>query len=107
MRIDINLLLTIIGIIIALLIGLKSNKNSSAELQNQEHDTIKHAAYNDGRVDAKLDNISTTVARTDTNVENLKTDIRNIDKRLVKVEESTKSAHHRLDQICAEKEKTK
>jgi len=104
MRIDINLLLTIIGMIIGLFIGLWANKNSSNELKNQESEAIKRTAYNDGQIDSKLVSISDTVSRIDTNVENLKKNINNVEARLTKVEESTKSAHCRLDRLSDNKE---
>jgi len=104
MKIDINLLLTIGGMVIALFIGFWANKNSSNELRNHESEAIKQSAYNDGRIDSKLDAISATVSRTDANIENLKVSINNVETRLAKVEESTKSAHHRLDRISDNKE---
>jgi len=104
MRIDINLLLTIIGMIIGLFIGLWANKNSSNELKNQESEAIKRTAYNDGQIDSKLVSISDTVSRIDTNVENLKKNINNVEARLTKVEESAKSAHCRLDRLSDNKE---
>lgn len=50
-----------------------------------------------GSVSAQLNSILTSQLSICSNVDSLEKDVKDQDKRLVKVEESTKSAHHRLD----------
>ncbi|MEA4922137.1 MAG: hypothetical protein VB031_02080 [Eubacteriaceae bacterium] len=104
MKMEVGLLIAVIGLIITLILGLRSNRTSSDELRNQENESLKRSAYNEGKIDAKLDSISATVTRTDTNVENLKSDITDVKTRLTKVEESNKQAHDRLNRIAGNKE---
>lgn len=47
----------------------------------------------------KLENIGTGIARIESEISNIKTDVKEDRERLIKVEESAKSMHKRLD-IC-------
>lgn len=97
MNIDITVLIGLTGTIIGVILGVLGYKKKSENIIKEE--TTKQTV-----VSTKLDYISK-------NVDDIKVDLRakeksdqNISERLVKVEESVKSAHHRLDSLEIKKE---
>ena len=64
--------------------------------RNKEKDSTEQAR-SDGRIDAKLDFISQSTTSLQSDFKGLKMDIGQMNERLIKCEESTKSAHHRID----------
>lgn len=71
--------------------------SKSAKKQNIE-DAVEHAK-SDTRIITKLDNIQSDVRDTSKNVDKLREEIKEHGNRIVAVEQSTKSAHHRIDEI--------
>jgi|GEM_PF-3666461 len=96
--IDINLLIAIGGILVAFFTLFFATRNGNREYDADEHERLKADAYKEGKIDSKLDDISNTVSRTDNNIQEIKKDISSINGRLTVVEQSTKSAHKRLDE---------
>lgn len=100
--------LTTISIICSILFGastlyfaLKNNKRTDTQ-------DITNRATSDAIINVKLDNISNTTTEIRNEVKTMREDVKEIDRRLTVVEESTKQAHHRLDdfgvRLNAEKE---
>ena len=92
MNVDVTVLIGLTGTIIGIILGVLGYKKKS-------ENSIKEETTKQTVVSTKLDYISK-------NVDDIKVDLRakeksdqNISERLVKVEESVKSAHHRLDNI--------
>lgn len=72
-----------------------SNKNG----KKQDLDEAVRRAKESERIATKLDGISTDVRETGKSVEKLREEIVQQGNRITKVEESAKSAHHRIDEI--------
>lgn len=72
-----------------------SNKNS----KKQDMDEAVKRAEENARISTKLDNIASDVRDTARNVDKLREEIAEHGNRIVAVEQSTKSAHHRIDEL--------
>lgn len=94
----ITIIISAISVSFAIFFGLKSNKRA-------DNKDIADTASNNAIINMKLDTIGDNVKEIKTSVAETKKQVIDMDKRLVKVEESAKSAHHRLDAIGA-KERT-
>lgn len=81
----------IIGAVVALA-GWLSNRDKKTAADAQRR----------GEITAKLDSILASVTGVRTDVDKLDNRMIKYGERLVKVEESVRSAHHRLDEIKAE-----
>lgn len=98
MSIDISLLISIISVLIAGIVAIT---------------TIKRNSYHDNRDETsnlttlivKLENINEGVNEIKADMRNMKADIQDLRDRLIMVEQSDKSAHHRID-IIEDKNKT-
>jgi capsular polysaccharide biosynthesis protein len=88
----IGIMCTVFGSV-ATFITLKRNYSKDTK------EEAKEAATNNAKVETKLDYIAKSVddIRIKSEARDLK--ISDIDIRLVRVEESTKSAHHRIDEL--------
>jgi len=66
--------------------------------RNQKADDQKDATQMT-TVIVKLENISTGITEIKSEMASMKNDVKDLNIRLIKVEESAKQAHHRLDRI--------
>lgn len=92
MTIEIATLVGIVSVAFAVYFGLKSNRRSDVK-------DIEEKAKRDTIINVKLDDISGDVKDVKYDISSVKKKVDEIDKRLVIVEQSAKSAHHRIDRI--------
>ena len=92
MSIEVTVLISIISVAAAIYFGLKSAKR-------EDNKDIKERATADAIVNVKLDNISSAVNDIKYDISDTKKQVAEIDKKLVAVEQSVKSAHHRIDNL--------
>ena len=71
--------------------------NKTAKKQNID-DAVKRAELNT-KISTKLDNIASDVRETSKNVDRLREEIVEHGSRITAVEQSVKSAHHRIDKL--------
>lgn len=64
--------------------------------------TVSSNKAHDAVVDEKMKNMSDQISHVDSKIDRYSTNQEEIRERLVVVEQSTKSAHHRLDDITAQ-----
>jgi septal ring factor EnvC (AmiA/AmiB activator) len=88
MEVQIGILCTIIGLLIGI---LTFNRNRDKDVKS---DASKNAV-----IETKLDNISTGVASIQIDMKATEKRTSEISERLIRVEESTKQAHKRIDHI--------
>lgn len=88
----ITIIISAISVSFAIFFGLKSNKRA-------DNEDIANTASNNAIINMKLDTIGDNVKEIKTDVAETKKQYIDMDKRLVKVEEATKSAHKRLDNV--------
>ncbi len=97
MSIEITLLISAIATAFAIFFGLKSNRREDVK-------TIEERAAKNAEIIYKLDTISGTVIDIKDDVSTTRKKVEEMDRRLVIVEQSSKSAHHRLDRIEGKEE---
>lgn len=90
MTIEITILISTVSVAFAIYFGLKSNRRAD------DKDMADRVAR-DTKINIKLDDISGDVKEIRYDISETKKQVAEMDKRLVIVEQSTKSAHHRLD----------
>lgn len=98
MSIEVALLISIVSLSASIYFGLKNSKRG-------DRADIEAKAVETATINVKLDNIGNDVKDIKYDISGVKTDVKNLTERMVAVEQSTKSAHHRLDGLV-EKERT-
>ena len=97
--IDVNLLIAVGGIAITLIFYNLSQNRPGKNSVKDEIQQAKAEAQKQARVESKLDEISSDTKDIKSDLRNVKSDISSINERLIIVEQSTKSAHKRIDNI--------
>lgn len=97
--IDVNLLIAVGGIAITLIFSILTQNRASKNSVKDEIEKAKAEAKKQARVESKLDEISSDTKDIKSDLRNVKSDISSINERLIIVEQSTKSAHKRIDNI--------
>ena len=92
MTIEVTILISVVSVASAIYFGLKSNRRNDIK-------DIQEKAERDTRINIKLDDISGDVKDVKYDISSVKKKVDDIDRRLIIVEQSTKSAHHRIDRI--------
>lgn len=92
MSIDISLLISATSVFIAGLVAINTIKRNSSHDNRQETSNLTTLIV-------KLENISEGVNEIKSDMRNMKADIQDLRDRLIMVEQSDKSAHHRIDAI--------
>lgn len=92
MSIEIALLISIVSVSFSIFFGLKNSKRT-------DENDIEARVRDNTQINMKLDEISRNVTDIRNDVSSLRKDINSHNERLIKVEESCKSAHHRLNML--------
>lgn len=90
MSISVNDILTIISVIAAVYFAYRSNTRA-------DHDDVSKKAQMEAILSEKLDSISGDTKEIRKEISDVKVKVNDLSERVVIVEQSTKSAHHRLD----------
>ena len=97
MTIEVSLLVGIVSVAFAIYFGLKSNRRNEVK-------DIEEKAARDTKINIKLNDISSDVKDIKYDISATNKKVEEIDKRVVIVEQATKSAHHRIDDLIGGKE---
>ena len=92
MSVEVTVIISIVSVAAAIYFGLKSAKRDDTK-------DIKERATADAIVNVKLDNISSAVNDIKYDISDTKKQVAEIDKKLVAVDASVRSAHHRIDNM--------
>ena len=92
MTIEVALLISVISVCFSVYFGLKNSKHTDSK-------DIEERVADSTRINVKLDNINQTTVEIKQEIASMRDDIKSHNDRLIKVEESIKSAHHRLDTL--------
>lgn len=98
MQIDISFLIAILSLCLSAVVGLSGLR------RNAKHDD-KQDASNQAAVLVKLETITSTLAEVKADTRSTRDDMQMIRERLTIVEQSVKSAHHRIDAIDGKERK--
>ena len=86
------IIISVLSLGFSVFMGLKSNKRTDTK-------DIEERVKENTRINMKLDAISNNTTEIKNEVSEMRKEINSHDSRIVKVEESVKSFHHRLDGI--------
>ena len=92
MTIEITILVSVVSVAFAIYFGLKSNRREDVKV-------IEERATKNAEINYKLDAISGTVNDIKYDISATRKKVEDVDKRLLIVEQSSKSAHHRIDRL--------
>ena len=92
MSIEITVLISAVSVAFAVYFGLKNSRRADTK-------DIEERVKGDTRINMKLDVISSDTKEIRSELSSMRDDIKQHNDRLIKVEESCKSAHHRLDSV--------
>ena len=90
MNIEFNQILTFVSVVAAVYFAFKSNSRAN-------NDEVSKKAQVDAILSQKLDSISDDTKEIRKEITGVKVKVNDLSERVVMVEQSTKSAHHRLD----------
>lgn len=90
MSIEFNQILTFVSVVVAVYFAFKSNSRAN-------NDEVSKKAQVDAILSQKLDSISDDTKEIRKEITDVKVKVNDLSERVVMVEQSTKSAHHRLD----------
>lgn len=90
MSIEFNQILTFVSVVSAVYFASKSNSRAN-------NDEVSKKAQVDAILSQKLDSISDDTKEIRKEITDVKVKVNDLSERVVMVEQSTKSAHHRLD----------
>ena len=95
MSIEFNQILTFVSVVAAVYFAFKSNSRAN-------NDEVSKKAQVDAILSQKLDSISDDTREIRKEITDVKVKVNDLSERVVMVEQSTKSAHHRLDRYEGE-----
>ena len=93
MKVDISLIISLISVAFAVFFGLKNNKRTDVK-------DIEERVKENTKINIKLDNIGQTTQDIKSEISSMRDDIKSHNDRIIKLEESCKSAHHRIDGLA-------
>lgn len=92
MTIEVALIISVLSVAFSIFFGLKSGKRADSE-------AIESKARESATVNVKLDEIGKNVQDIKYDISATKREVQQLSDRIIVVEQSVKSAHHRLDGI--------
>lgn len=92
MTIEAALLISVLSVAFSIFFGLKSCKRADSE-------AIENKARESATVNVKLDEIGKNVQDIKYDISATKKEVQQLSDRIIVVEQSVKSAHHRIDTI--------
>lgn len=98
MNIELTILISIISVSAAIFFGIKSYRRAERQVFEQQKEEAAADAANNTAILVKLETINVGVTEIKGEIQSMKSDVKELSERLVVVEQSTKSAHNRLDE---------
>lgn len=92
MTVEVALLVSIVSVVFSVFFGIKNSKRTDSK-------DIEERVRDNTRINVKLDNITQTTQEIKSEIYSMREDIKSHNDRLIKVEESVKSAHHRINTL--------
>ena len=92
MTVEVALLISVVSVAFSIFFGIKNSKRTDSK-------DIEERVRDNTRINVKLDNITQTTQEIKSEISSMREDIKSHNDRLIKVEESVKSAHHRINTL--------
>ena len=87
---EVALIFSLIGTSLSIILGIKNNKRTDTK-------DIEERVKENTKINFKLDNIGQNTQEIKGEISSMREDIKAHNDKLIKLEESCKAAHHRLD----------
>lgn len=95
---DVPILISALSLIVAIIVAFSTIRSRNSTEDKQEASQITTLIV-------KLENINDGINEIKSDMKSVRTDMQELRDRVVIVEQSTKSAHHRLDDLIAKQQK--
>lgn len=92
MTVEVALIISIVSVAFSVFFGLKNNKRTDVK-------DIEERVKENTRINFKLDEIANSIREVKSEVSSIKEEMQTHNDRIIKVEESVKQAHKRLDNM--------
>lgn len=92
MQVEIAYLISIVSLVFSVFFGLKSSKHTDTK-------DIEERVKDNTRINMKLDAIAGTTQEIKSEISTMREEINKHNDKIIKLEQSLKSAHHRLDNL--------
>lgn len=92
MQVDISILFSACSLIVAIIVAVSN-------IRNKNYLNDRESASQTATLIVKLENIADGVNEIKSDMKSIRTDVESLRERLVKVEQSTKQAHKRIDRM--------
>lgn len=92
MQVDVTIIISFMSLLVAVIVGITNIRRNNATDDRQE-------ASETTTLIVKLENINDGVNEIKSDMRNLRNDVQDLRDRLIMVEQSTKSAHRRLNTL--------
>ena len=92
MQVEISYLISIVSLAFSVFFGLKSSKHTDTK-------DIEERVKDNTRINMKLDAIAGTTQEIKSEISTMREEINKHNDKIIKLEQSLKSAHHRLDNL--------
>ena len=92
MQVEIAYLISIVSLAFSVFFGLKSSKHTDTK-------DIEERVKDNTRINMKLDAIAGTTQEIKSEISTMREEINKHNDKIIKLEQSLKSAHHRLDNL--------
>lgn len=96
---QIALLISIISVTFSVIFGFFNLHFGHSNSKRTDTKEFEERVKENTRINMKLDNINSTTQDIKAEMSSLRSDVKSHNDRIIKVEESCKSAHHRIDTI--------
>lgn len=93
------IIISIVGLLVSIISVSAAIYFSSKNSRKTDTKEIEERVKENTRINFKLDNITQTTQEIKTEISSMRTEINSHNDRLIKLEESVKSAHHRIDGV--------
>lgn len=97
-EITVTVLISVISVSAAIYFGIKSNRRADRQDVDEQKKVAAADASSNTAILIKLEAIGVGVTEIKGDIKSMKLDVKDITERLIVVEQSTKSAHKRLDE---------
>lgn len=97
-KIDIALLISVISVLSALFFAARNSKK-------QDYSEVEKKAVETATINVKLDAIGNDVKDIKYDITAVKREVTSLTERMIIVEQKTKSAHHRIDELVGVEER--
>lgn len=92
MQVEVAYLVSILSLAFSIFFGLKSSKRTDTK-------DIEERVKDNTRINMKLDNIAGTTQEIKLEISSMREEINSHNDKIIKMEQSLKSAHHRIDTL--------